>query len=174
MEALQLLAPFGFIPPGLIHVGANNGGELAAYRAAGVATVVYVEPAPGPYQELCARIAGTDGYHAIQALCSAAAGEKMIFNIADNGGKSSSLLALGNHSALRMLLQRSSDSAFRASGAHGPQTAAPLRFSKPKPDGVQAGASGSAWRILERSLWPRPPCRCVTREFCINGRKWPP
>ncbi len=82
---------------GIVHVGANIGDEREQYAAAGVPAVLWVEPLPDVFAVLQANIAHLPGQSAVQALCSARAGEPVTLNIASNAGASSSILPLGDH-----------------------------------------------------------------------------
>ncbi len=100
MNPLDLVRHFNIRPVGLMHVGANTGDEALDYVRAGIPTVIYVEPTPAAFAVLQARIAGFPDHHAVRAVCSAAAGESVTFNVASNNAESSSLFALGNHGIL--------------------------------------------------------------------------
>lgn len=100
VEALELLARFGTHVAGILHVGANTGIEFEAYERSGAATVVYIEPTQAAFDVLASRIGNTKGHHALQAVCSARAGETVSFNVSSNGAESSSLFELGNHGIL--------------------------------------------------------------------------
>jgi len=97
MHALTLMEKFGVLTRGIIHVGASWGQEYRAYRDSGAKTVLYIEPIDEIFERLKANVSGTEGHHAIRALCSNLSGQKVNFNIASNGGESSSILPLGNH-----------------------------------------------------------------------------
>jgi FkbM family methyltransferase len=100
MEALDLLAPFGFLAKGIIHVGANTGIEFASYRASEADTVIYVEPTPDAFWVLTETVSGTPGHHPVKAVCSARPNEIVTFNVSSNKAESSSLFELGNHGVL--------------------------------------------------------------------------
>jgi FkbM family methyltransferase len=82
---------------GVLHVGANEGQEGNDYFLAGANPCIYVEPIDAVFSHLSANIKGFPGHVAVQAVCSDKAGEKITFNIASNGGLSSSILPLGAH-----------------------------------------------------------------------------
>ena len=100
MHALTLMDKFGVLTRGIIHVGASWGQEFPAYRDSTAKTVLYIEPIDDIFDRLKANVSGAEGHHAIQALCSNRSGQKVNFNIANNGGESSSILPLGNHAEL--------------------------------------------------------------------------
>ena len=100
MNPLDLLRHFHIRPIGLMHVGANTGDEAPDYARERIPTVIYIEPTPVAFSVLQARIAGFPGHHAVQAVCSAVAGESVTFNVASNNAESSSLFDLGNHGIL--------------------------------------------------------------------------
>jgi FkbM family methyltransferase len=87
-------------PEHLIHVGANLGQEIPAYKNMGLKTAVYIEPIPSVFQQLNQKITGDDNHHALQYLCSNKDGEEVTFNVASNEGQSSSMFPLGNHANL--------------------------------------------------------------------------
>ncbi len=100
MKAIDLLDHFGIKPYGIIHVGANDGGECAAYAAATRDVCVYVEPIPDVLARLEKNISRFPGHVAVQALCTATDGEIVTFNVSSNGGQSSSILPLGEHATI--------------------------------------------------------------------------
>jgi FkbM family methyltransferase len=100
MEALHLLKGFGIFPQGIIHVGANTGQEFDEYAASNAQTVVYIEPIQAIYGALKEKVEKTAGHFAVKALCAAAAGEKVSFNVSSNRGESSSMFELSDHSKL--------------------------------------------------------------------------
>ena len=89
---------FGFlrVVSGLIHVGANIGQERDLYHRHGV-SVLWIEPIPRVFRELRQRLAGFPRQKAFQALITDADDREECFHIANNGGASSSLLALHEH-----------------------------------------------------------------------------
>lgn len=87
-------------PQRLIHVGANLGQEIPAYKNMGIKTAVYIEPIPGVFKELSRKVAEDENHYALQCLCSDKNGEAITFNVASNRGESSSMFPLGNHANL--------------------------------------------------------------------------
>jgi FkbM family methyltransferase len=83
------------LPQSIIHVGANAGQEFEAYQKVIPKTVVWIEPIPAIYQELCAKTSTDPAHYAIQACCSDISGDEVDFHIANHGGLSSSMLPLG-------------------------------------------------------------------------------
>ncbi|MDP4024982.1 FkbM family methyltransferase [Methylobacterium sp. NEAU 140] len=82
---------------GVLHVGANEGQERHDYEANGASPCLYVEPVDSAFAILKANLAGLPFHSAIQAVCAERAGDAVQFNVASNGGQSSSLFALGAH-----------------------------------------------------------------------------
>ncbi|MEB3254854.1 MAG: FkbM family methyltransferase [Synechococcaceae cyanobacterium] len=80
----------------VLHVGANKGQEAEYYARMGV-RAWHVEAIPDLYQQLCERVKGLEGQTALLACLSAHVGDRVSFNVANNGGESSSLLPLGGH-----------------------------------------------------------------------------
>ncbi|MDP4025992.1 FkbM family methyltransferase [Methylobacterium sp. NEAU 140] len=97
LEALQQMNVAGFFVNGILHVGANEGQERNDYEANGASPCLYVEPVADAFAILKANLAGMPFHKAIQAVCAERAGEEVLFNVASNGGQSSSLLGLGAH-----------------------------------------------------------------------------
>lgn len=81
---------------GVVHVGANRGQERRKYARRRL-PVVWVEPIPEVFELLERNIAGFERQRAIRALVSDTDGATVKFNIADNGGRSSSMLELTGH-----------------------------------------------------------------------------
>lgn len=81
---------------GVIHVGANDGQERDMYESLGL-DVVWVEAIPSVFSRLQANIAGFPRQKAFQYLLTDKEGEEYEFNIASNGGASSSIFEFGLH-----------------------------------------------------------------------------
>lgn len=84
---------------GLVHVGANTGQEREVYRRYGL-NVLWVEPLPDVFEQLQKNIAHIPHQRAIRALVTDRVGQQYIFNIANNGGASSSIFELARHSEI--------------------------------------------------------------------------
>ena len=84
----------------IVHVGANNGLDAHIYLSSGASDVMYVEPIPAVYDELCSKISQMPGHIAVNALCADENGKSVHFNIANNNGESSSIFDLVNHFTL--------------------------------------------------------------------------
>ena len=100
MDVTDFLPRFGIAPRGIIHVGANYGQEFGNYRDSTSDLVIYIEPIEEAFLALKDLVEQEPGHKAIKAVCSNKDGEKISFNVASNGGQSSSILGLGNHSLL--------------------------------------------------------------------------
>ena len=81
---------------GLIHIGANDGGERDRYVRLGL-NVLWIEPIPSVFARLEANVAACPGQCAVQALVSNVDDQEVDFNVASNGGASSSLLDFKAH-----------------------------------------------------------------------------
>lgn len=81
---------------GVIHVGANGGGEREAYRALGL-EVVWVEPIPEVFDRLQRNIRGFERQRAVQALVTDVDGREYDFHVSTNQGASSSIFELARH-----------------------------------------------------------------------------
>ena len=97
MHAVDLCRNAGVPAKGIIHVGANVGQERYLYAASGASPCIYVEPIGSVFEILDDHLKELPGHIAVKALCSDVDGEAVTFNIASNGGQSSSMLPLGSH-----------------------------------------------------------------------------
>lgn len=86
-------------PKGIIHVGANRGQEVEAYKTSGIRPVVLIEPLPDPFARLVRAVNSEPGFHTVQACCSDRARE-VAFHVASNGGQASSYLPPAEHLTL--------------------------------------------------------------------------
>ncbi|MFM7027730.1 MAG: FkbM family methyltransferase [Chakrabartia sp.] len=85
---------------GVLQIGASFGQEVEAIAASGAKMAVLVEPLPGPFQKLSEKIRPYRYMIAVRALCSSVAGETVNFQIASNGGMSSSILEPEAHKTI--------------------------------------------------------------------------
>lgn len=97
LDALKQMAWAGYPVESILHIGANEGQERNDYAASGASPCIYVEPADGAYAILDANLAEMPHHEAVRAVCAETEGEHVTFNVASNGGQSSSLLPLGPH-----------------------------------------------------------------------------
>ena len=81
---------------GVVHVGANVGQERELYRRHGL-DVLWIEPIPQVFATLSANLADYPRQRAVEALVTDRDDEPYQFNVANNGGESSSILALKEH-----------------------------------------------------------------------------
>jgi len=81
---------------GVVHVGANTGQERDKYKEWGL-RVLWIEPIPEVFRQLKTNVAGYEGHLAIHALITDRDDATYTFNVANNGGQSSSILNLGLH-----------------------------------------------------------------------------
>ena len=93
----ELFARHNIKTPGVLHLGANTGQEAAAYAAQGIKNVIWVEALPVVHAALVRHIAPYPGSTALLACVSDKDGETVAFNVANNGGQSSSFLQFGTH-----------------------------------------------------------------------------
>ena len=100
MTPIELMSAQHLPLDSIIHIGANEGQERFQYQSSGASRCIYVEPISQVYEILEKNIAGFEGHRAIKAVCSDRTGERISFNIANNGGLSSSILDLGNHAQI--------------------------------------------------------------------------
>ncbi len=81
---------------GVIHVGANDGGERTSYERHGL-NVLWVEAIPSVFDELSRNIRAYPSQRAVNALLTDQVGKSYKFNISNNDGASSSILDLKLH-----------------------------------------------------------------------------
>jgi FkbM family methyltransferase len=81
---------------GVVHVGANVGQERALYDRHGL-DVLWIEPIPDVFATLAANIATFPRQRALECLVTDRDDAAYEFNVANNGGESSSILALKEH-----------------------------------------------------------------------------
>jgi FkbM family methyltransferase len=81
---------------GVIHVGANVGQERELYRRYDL-EVLWIEPIPDVFARLRANIAAFPRQRALQRLVTDRDDASYEFNVANNDGESSSILALKEH-----------------------------------------------------------------------------
>ena len=82
---------------GVIHVGANSGQEREDYQSLGL-RVIWIEALETVYNELKINAAGYPNQIAIRALVTDRDGDSYTFNVASNGGASSSIYEFNEHS----------------------------------------------------------------------------
>ncbi len=92
---VDLLNDHNFNPKGIMLIGANHGYEYLVYKETSAVNVIYVEPIPEIYEACKRRIRNIPGHVAVRAVCSDTSGKPVSFNVASNGGESSSMLPLG-------------------------------------------------------------------------------
>lgn len=100
MNQIDLLERHGLRPSGVLHVGASEGQEIELYHAAGIPKQIHVEALPDVYSRLASKAAAVPGAEAINACISDTPARGVTFNVASNGGQSSSLLEFGTHRTL--------------------------------------------------------------------------
>lgn len=81
---------------GVVHVGANVGQERELYRRRGL-DVLWIEPIPDVYAELCRNIEGFPQQRALESLVTDRDDVEYEFHVANNRGESSSILELKEH-----------------------------------------------------------------------------
>jgi FkbM family methyltransferase len=82
---------------GVLHCGASIGQEAEEYAKLGVENMVFIEADPDVYIDLKSNIINYPKAIPINACLSDKDGEEVVFNIANNGGQSSSMLQFGTH-----------------------------------------------------------------------------
>lgn len=89
-----LLRKYNLRPKSVLHVGANEGQEARTYMRAGINSGVFIEALPNVYSKLVRNLQHTP-YRAMNACISDKDYDTVEFNVANNGGQSSSLLEFG-------------------------------------------------------------------------------
>lgn len=102
IELPEILKAYGRVPSAIVHGGSHLAQESAAYEAAGISDVVWIEANPALIPELRKRVGRLRHNTVLEACLGSTTGEMVTFHIAeaDNGsnkGQSSSLLELGTH-----------------------------------------------------------------------------
>lgn len=100
-----MLIPFDYLfkkyaikVPGVLHLGANVGQEAEAYVKQAIPKVVWVEALPDLHFRLHQNVDHLPGHIALLACVTDKDGDTVTFNVASNGGQSSSILPFGTHS----------------------------------------------------------------------------
>ena len=84
---------------GVIHIGANLGQERDTYAGHGL-RVLWIEPIPDVYEELSKNLHGYPQQIARRYLVTDTDGQEYQFFLANNGGQSSSILEMAEHTKL--------------------------------------------------------------------------
>lgn len=85
------------LPQGIVHVGANSGrDEIPTYQKLNLKNCAYIEPIPTVFKELTKNLEGISNHYPIQALCADLTGEEVVFNVASNQGRSSSMVGFSD------------------------------------------------------------------------------
>jgi len=99
-----MLIPFNQLFPrhqirskGVLHIGASEGQEAPEYARQGIQEMCFIEAIPSVYETLKQKIAQYPKAIAVNACIGDEDGKEVVFNIADNGGQSSSYLEFGTH-----------------------------------------------------------------------------
>jgi FkbM family methyltransferase len=95
-----LFKKYNVKPYGVLHLGANTGQEAETYQKHGVQRVIWVEADPSLFVRLQQHVRRAAPALAHKCLCECVSdvdGKEVMFNIANNGGQSSSFLELGTH-----------------------------------------------------------------------------
>ena len=92
----SLTRKYHFQPEGVLHIGASEGQEANAYHNLRVNRVVWIEAIPTIFARLKNHLQQFPKQEAVNACISNKA-ETVQFNVANNGGQSSSFLEFGTH-----------------------------------------------------------------------------
>jgi FkbM family methyltransferase len=88
---------WGIKPSGVLHVGAHEGEECAAYQKSSWGSTTWIEANPAKVEFLERQFNTLDNQFVIEAVAWGADGVSLDFHVANNG-ESSSVLDLGTHS----------------------------------------------------------------------------
>lgn len=89
-----LLRKYDLHPQSVLHVGANEGQEARTYMKAGIPDGLFIEALPDVYHKLERNLSRTP-YGCAWACVTDRDYETVTFNVANNGGQSSSVLQFG-------------------------------------------------------------------------------
>lgn len=97
----QILQKYSLATPStVIQIGASGGQELEQFIEAGITDAILIEPLDMPFSILQARTANLENYLPFKALVHSKNGIEINFNVASNGGMSSSILEPAVHLAM--------------------------------------------------------------------------
>ena len=85
------------LPRGVLQIGASYGQEMREFLENGIQAGVFIEPLPEPFQHLSGLCKQIPNFVAVNTLCADEAGRSFVFNVASNGGMSSSILRPDQH-----------------------------------------------------------------------------
>jgi FkbM family methyltransferase len=88
------------MPRGVLQVGASYGQEMREFLENGIQAGVFIEPLPEPYAHLSGLCRQIPNFVAVNTLVADEPGRSFKFNVASNGGMSSSILEPGTHLAI--------------------------------------------------------------------------
>lgn len=95
----HLFPKYNIKPKGVLHIGSSSGQETEHYVKQHIEDVIYIEALPDVFKDLINHVSDFKGkYTCINACITEKDGEEVVFNIANNGGQSSSILEFGSHS----------------------------------------------------------------------------
>lgn len=93
----ELFPKYGIRPKGVLHVGANRGEEFPVYMELGIKKQIWVEAYKPVFEQLKNTVQSNPESICWNACVADENGEKVIFNVSNNGSQSSSILELGTH-----------------------------------------------------------------------------
>jgi len=93
----HLFEHYNIRPSGVLHLGANTGQEAEVYHGRGVKRVIWVEAIPELFEKLKRNVARWPQDITYCACVSDVNDERVRFQVASNGGQSSSFLEFGTH-----------------------------------------------------------------------------
>lgn len=89
---------FDIMISGIIHIGANDGGEYKDYCKLVSGPITFIEAIPEVAEKCRAKLYSNRKDRCLEAVCGDKNGLEVTFNVASNSGQSSSMLDLGKHS----------------------------------------------------------------------------
>lgn len=96
----ELIQKYGISPTGVLHIGANSGQEVNDYYSNGITKTLWCEADPELISSLIGNLRNYSNHLIFNDCISDKDGEEITFHIANNGGQSSSMLALGTHAVV--------------------------------------------------------------------------
>lgn len=96
-DQVGLWGRYGITPKGILHIGGNRGEEAPVYLELGVTKQIWIEANPEIYEQLKNTLRGNPDALAYNFAIGDVDSVPVVLHVANNGGQSSSILALGTH-----------------------------------------------------------------------------
>lgn len=167
----QIMKVNGFKISGILQIGASSGQEVEAISNSGSSISILVEPLPEPYSILKEKAMKFKNMTTIQALCSNKSGEEVDFQIADNGGMSSSILKPENHLKIHPEVKFKYSKKIKTITVDDMMSAVKKRLGLPieKIDTLLMDVQGAEHLVIEGSAWTLRKIKYVYCEVSYGG-----